>query len=429
MNRYQSLERGALRAERDALAAKIEQYRGENHKLIMARGKPGAEQLDISLPMMDVLNASCDLRAEDGVDCRNYGELTGIVDAKKLFGAFMGVGLDEIFIAGSSSLIFMSNILSCSMLRGVRNSPQPWVRYPKIKFICPVPGYDRHFKMCEYFGIEMINVPLYETGPDMDLVEKLVAEDETIKGMWCVPKYANPTGTSYSDEVVDRLARMKTAAPDFRIFWDNAYAVHYVYREVELKNLLDACKAAGNPDRAYMFGSTSKITFPGAGVCFFVASKENIDFAARELGELGAGWDKLNMLRHVRFLRDMDNIKAIMDRHAEIIRRRFDIVIGHIEKELVPCGAGEYIRPNGGYFVTYRSEPGCARRIVALCGEIGVVLTSAGATHPYGKDPEDAYIRLAPTSTSAADLEKAMEIFCIVSRFVTAERLLSAPGA
>ena len=424
MKNYRVLDRDSLHAERKNLSSAIGRYADEKHKLIMARGKPSAEQLDISLPMLDVLNSSSDLRAEGGVDCRNYGEPTGILDAKKLFGAFMGVGTDEIFIGGSSSLVFMSNILSCCMLRGVRGSREPWVRVPGVKFVCPVPGYDRHFKMCEHFGIGMINVALDEKGPDMDEVERLVRDDESVKGIWCVPKYANPTGTSYADEVVERLANMRAAAADFRIFWDNAYAVHHVYREVELANLLDACKRAGNPDRVYMFGSTSKITFPGAGVCCFAASKENIDFVAKELGEEGAGWDKLNMLRHVRFLKNMDNVKKIMDRHAAIIRGRFDIVIGELEKELLPRGVGRYLRPDGGYFVTYRSEPGCAKRIVELCGEVGVVLTSAGATHPYGKDPDDTYIRLAPTSTSAADLEKAMEIFCVVARFVTAEKIL-----
>lgn len=411
--------------EYEALCRMVEQCKSEKNNIIMARGKPGDAQLQISLPMLDVLNSHSNLFAENGVDCRNYGEPTGIIDAKKLFAEYMGVKTSEIYIGGSSSLIFMSYLLLCSMLRGVLHSKKPWAKYSNIKFICPVPGYDRHFNMCEYLGIKMITVPLRDDGPDMDMVEQLVKDDETIKGMWCVPKYSNPTGTSYSDEVVRRLAGMETAAKDFRIFWDNAYAVHYVYKKVKLLNLLNECKAKGNPDRAYMFGSTSKITLPGAGVCFFGASEANIEYVVNELACLGAGWNKMNMLRHVRFLKDMSTIESIMDRHANIVRPHFDIVIKTFETELVARGVGSYVKPDGGYFVTYQSEHWCAKEIVALCKDLGVIVTSAGATHPYGFDPDDSYIRIAPTSISCADLQKAIDIFCLAARYVTARKLLN----
>lgn len=424
MENYNMLTREELTDEHNTLCHIIDKYRDEQNSLIMARGKPGNEQLNIALPMLDVINSKSDLFAENGVDCRNYGEPTGIIDAKKLFAEYMEISTSEIYIGGSSSLIFMSNLLLCSMLRGVLHSKQPWIKYPHLKFICPVPGYDRHFKMCEYLGIEMISVPLYEDGPDMDMVEQLVSRDDTIKGIWCVPKYSNPTGTSYSDDTVRRLAGMKTAATDFRIFWDNAYAVHYIYKKVKVLNLLNECKIHGNPDRAYMFGSTSKITLPGAGVCFFGASAENIKYIVSELSYLGAGWDKMNMLRHTRFLKNIETIESIMDKHADIIRPHFDIVIKSLEVELSGRGVGSYIKPDGGYFVTYKSKRGCAKEIVSLCADLGVQLTSAGATHPYGKDPDDSFIRIAPTSISCRDLQKAMDIFCIAARYVTVKNLL-----
>ena len=302
--KYSQMDREALLCEKSKLTAKYEDYKSKGLKLNMARGKPGAEQLAISMPMLDVLNSSSDCRADDGTDCRNYGELSGISDAKKLFSEYMGVAADEIIVVGSTSLTFMYDCLARAMLTGVVGSEKPWGKYEKIKFICPVPGYDRHFSICEFLGIEMINVPLTEWGPDMDMIEKLVASDETIKGMWCVPKYTNPLGGVYSDEAVRRIASMKTKAGDFRVFWDNAYAVHKVYKDVPLLNLLDECKKAGNPDRAYMFGSTSKITFPGAGVGFFAASKANIAFTLKQMGSQAIGYDKMNMLRHVRFFKD-----------------------------------------------------------------------------------------------------------------------------
>lgn len=411
-----------LSAELEELQQVFDGFKIKGLKLNMSRGKPGAEQLAISMPMLDVLNSSSDCRAEDGTDCRNYGEIAGIIDAKRLFAEYMGVAVDEIFVGGSSSLTIMYDTMVRALLKGVVDSDKRWGEYEKIKFLCPVPGYDRHFTICEFLGIEMINVPLYEDGPDMTMVEELTV-DETVKGIWCVPKYTNPMGSVYSDESIRRLAAMP-AAKDFRIFWDNAYAVHYVYNDIPMLNLLDECKKAGNPNRAFMFGSTSKITFPGAGVSFFAASKANIDNAARQLSVQTISCDKINMLRHARYFKNMDVIRAIMDKHAVILRDRFDAVLMALETELAPRGAATYVKPQGGYFISCKVENGCAKRVVALCKEAGVVLTEAGATHPYGKDPEDAYIRIAPSYPAPAELDMAMEVFCAAARLAVVEKML-----
>lgn len=422
MKRYQDMTKEELGAERESLQRLYDGCKARGLKLNMARGKPGAEQLAISMPMLDLLGSSSSCLAADGVDCRNYGELSGIVDAKKLFAEYMGVAEDEIFIGGSSSLALMYDAIARAVLKGVVDSRRPWGECGTIKFICPVPGYDRHFSICEFFGIEMVSVPLYDDGPDMEMVEEL-ARDESVKGMWCVPKYTNPMGSVYSDECVKRLAAMGAAA-DFRIFWDNAYARHHVYRDVPLLNLLDECKKAGNPNRAFMFGSTSKITFPGAGVSFFAMSKQNMAFAVKQLGVQSISFDKLNMLRHVMWFKDLARIDTVMDKHAAILRQRFDAVTAKLDAELCPRGVGGYSSPLGGYFVAYRAESGCAKRTVALCKEAGVVLTEAGATHPYGRDPEDSYIRIAPSYPSPQELTTAMEIFCAAARLATAVHLL-----
>lgn len=423
LKHYQRMSGEELAAELDILRKEFDGFKEKGLKLNMARGKPGAEQLSLSMPMLDTLSSSSDCAASDGADCRNYGEITGIVDAKKLFGDYMGVAEDEILIGGSSSLTMMFDTMARAMFKGVVDSAKPWGASGKVKFLCPVPGYDRHFTICEYHGIEMINVPLDAYGPDMDMVEELV-RDETVKGMWCVPKYTNPMGSVYSDEAVHRLAAMNTGANDFRIFWDNAYAVHYVYNDIPLLNLLDECKKAGNPNRAFMFGSTSKITFPGAGVSFFAASKENLDFTVKQIGAQTISADKMNMLRHTRYFKNMDGVRAMMDKHAAILRDRFDAVLTALDSELAPRGAGSYVRPEGGYFVAYKAVKGCAKRTVALCKEAGVILTDAGATHPYGKDPDDSYIRLAPSYPSPAELTSAMEVFCVAARLAAAEKLL-----
>ncbi len=424
MTAYTQMNREELLAEKVQLEAAFAEYKAKGLKLNMARGKPGADQLALAKPMLDVLNSESSLVTESGVDCGNYGELAGIPEARKLFGEYMGVTPEETIVVGSSSLTFMYDCMARAMLKGVLGSEKPWGKYDKVKFLCPVPGYDRHFTICEFLGIEMINIPLTEWGPDMDLVEKLVAEDETIKGMWCVPKYTNPLGGTYSDEAVKRLAALKPAAKDFRIFWDNAYNVHYIYNDTKLLNILDECKKAGNPNMVYMFGSTSKITLPGAGVGFIGASKENIDFILGQLNAQAISWDKVNMLRHVRFFKDAQGIMDMMKKHADILAPKFDAVLNALDAELGEREVGTWVKPEGGYFVTYIAPNGCAKRIVALCKEAGVTLTNAGATHPYGKDPDDSYIRIAPSFPSPAELALAMEIFCISARLAAVEKLL-----
>ena len=425
MKNLLSMSRSELAAEKEELEKKFSELKGRGLSLNMARGKPGAGQLELSLPMLDTLNSKSDCHDASGLDCRNYGELRGIPEARKLFAEYMGVTPEETIVVGSASLTFMYDCMARAMLLGVPGGSKPWCKYDKVKFLCPVPGYDRHFTICESLGIEMINIPLTEWGPDMDLVEKLVSEDETVKGIWCVPKYTNPLGGSYSDEAVRRLAALKPAAKDFRIFWDNAYAAHYVYKDTPVLNILEECKKAGNADMVYMFGSTSKITFPGAGVAFFAASKANVDFTTKQLDAQAISWDKLNMLRHVRYFKNVDGIKAQMDKHAAILRPKFDAVLEALESELGGAGAGSWVKPKGGYFVTYMAMPGCAKRIVQLCKEVGVVLTDAGATHPYHKDPEDSCIRLAPSFPAPAELAQAMEVFCIAAKLAATERLLA----
>ena len=413
-----------LIAEKAQLEKAYAEYKAKGLKLNMARGKPGAEQIALSKPMLDILNSESSLVTESGVDCGNYGELAGIPEARALFGEYMGVTAEETIVVGSSSLTFMYDCMARAMLKGVLGSEKPWGKYDKVKFLCPVPGYDRHFTICEFLGIEMINIPLTEWGPDMDLVEKLVAEDETVKGIWCVPKFTNPLGGTYSDEAVKRLAALKPAAKDFRIFWDNAYNVHYIYNNTKLLNILDECKKAGNPNMVYMFGSTSKITLPGAGVAFIAASKENIDFTLKQLNAQALSWDKVNMLRHVRFFKNAQGIMDMMKKHAEILAPKFDAVLNALETELGGRGTGTWVKPEGGYFVTFIAESGCAKRIVALCKDAGVTMTNAGATHPYGKDPDDSYIRIAPSFPTPAELSLAMEIFCVSARLATVEKLI-----
>jgi len=424
MKPYSEMPREELSGERDALTSAFKTHKAKKLSLNMTRGKPGKEQLDLSMPMLDVLSSSSGVYAEGNVDCRNYGELTGIIEAKRLFADYVNVSTDEIIVAGSTSLTFMYDCIARAMLAGVLGSERPWVKEERVKFLCPVPGYDRHFAICQFLGIEMINIPTSPEGPDMDMIEKLTAADPLIKGMWCVPKFSNPLGITYSDKIIRRLAALKPAAKDFRIFCDNAYAMHLVYRDVPLLNLLSACKEAGNPNLVYLFGSTNKITFPGAGVAFLAASKENVAFIEKQLSMQAIGWDKLNMLRHVRFLKDANGIKAQMRKHAEILRPKFDAVIKKLESELFGRGAGEWVKPDGGYFITFIAEGGCAKRIIELCKEAGVTMTNAGATHPYGNDPEDRYIRIAPSFPSLPELEKAMDVFCAAAKLATVERLI-----
>ena len=404
-----------------------EAYKAKGMKLDMSRGKPGADQLDIAMPMFDVFTNSASMIADDGTDCRNYGMLTGIPDAKKLFGELLGVGTDEIIIGGNSSLSLMYDTVARAVTHGVYGSEKPWGKCDKVKFLCPAPGYDRHFAICETFGIEMITVPMKNDGPDMDMVEKLVAEDEAIKGIWCVPLYSNPDGIVYSDETVRRFANLSPKAKDFRIFWDNAYCVHYLKDAPDrILNILDECKKTGKEDMVFIFASTSKISFPGAGVAVMAGSVNNMKQVAGLMGIQCISYDKINQLRHVKYFKDMDGIMAHMAKHKAILAPKFNMVLDMLDKEIGELGILEWNKPNGGYFVSVNTLDGCAKRTVQLCKEAGVVLTGAGATFPYGKDPADKNIRIAPTYPPVSELEQAMNIFCISLKLASAEKLLEA---
>ena len=394
--------------------------------LDMSRGKPCREQLDLSMGMMDTLNSEADLSCADGTDCRNYGVLTGIDEAKVLIGDMMENNPDNIIIFGNSSLNVMYDTIARAMTHGIMGNT-PWSKLDKVKFLCPVPGYDRHFAITEYFGFEMIPVPLDENGPDMDMVEKLVSEDEAIKGIWSIPKYSNPTGYSYSDETVRRFARLKPAAADFRIFWDNAYGIHHLYDDKQdyLIEILAECKRAGNPDLVYKFASTSKITFPGSGIAAIATSLNNLEDIMNQMKIQTIGHDKVNQLRHVRFFKDIHGMTEHMRKHADIIRPKFEAVERIFETELGGLGIGTWTEPNGGYFISFDSMDGCAKEIVAMAKKAGVVLTGAGATWPYGKDPHDSNIRIAPTYPTLEDLQLAAKLFALCVKLVSAKKLYS----
>lgn len=425
MQPYAEMSNEELQALRKQLSAQYKDYQGKDLRLDMSRGKPSVEQLDLSMGMMDVLSSNDDLTCEDGTDCRNYGVLTGIKEAKELIGDMMEVAPDNIIIYGNSSLNVMFDTVSRSMTHGVMGST-PWCKLDKVKFLCPVPGYDRHFAITEYFGIEMIPVPLLGNGPDMDLVEKMVAEDETIKGIWCVPKYSNPTGNSYSDDTVRRMARLKPAAPDFRIYWDNAYGLHHLYDHDQdhLIEILAECKRAGNPDMVYKFSSTSKISFPGSGIAAIAASRNNLEDIEKQLKFQTIGHDKVNQLRHVRFFKDIHGMVEHMRLHADVMRPKFEAVIRILEQELGGLNIGRWTEPKGGYFISFDSLDGCAKAIVARCKKAGLVMTGAGATYPYGKDPHDSNIRIAPSYPPLSDLELAMELFSLCVKIVSIDKIL-----
>lgn len=419
------MNKAELESFRKEASAKYEDYKAQGLKLDMSRGKPGADQLDITMDMLDIVNSKSDLRCEDGTDVRNYGTLTGIIEAKKLFAEVLEVSTDEIIVGGNSSLALMYDAVSRGITHGVYGSEKPWGKYDKIKFLCPAPGYDRHFGICECFGIEMITVPMLPTGPDMDMVEKLVSEDETIKGIWCVPMYSNPDGITYSDETVKRFANLSPKAKDFRIFWDNAYCVHHLSDAPDkLLNIFDEAKKVGKEDMIFEFASTSKISFPGAGVAVMAASKNNIDQITKILGMQCISYDKINQLRHVRYFKNLDGIKAKMEQHKEIIAPKFEIVLNTLEKELGELGVLDWHSPKGGYFISVYTLNGCAKKVVSYCKEAGVVLTGAGATYPYKNDPEDRNIRIAPTYPSREELQKAIDIFCTAVKLASAEKLL-----
>ena len=426
---YQTMNDAGLAAAIDDLEARVAEVKARELKLDMARGKPSPEQVAISRPMLDLLSADSDL-TDGGVDCSNYGCFEGIPSARALAGEFLGVDPSQTLVLGSSSLLIEHDSVAMCWLKGTCGHA-PWSEFSaahdgaRVKFLCPAPGYDRHFGITEDLGIENVPVRMTENGPDMDEVERLVSADEGIKGIWCVPKYSNPTGDTYSDETVRRLASMKTAAPDFRIFWDNAYCVHDLYDEGdELLNVFDAAREAGNEDRVIAFASTSKITFPGAGVGFVAASPVVIKEIAHHLQAGLISADKLNQLRHVRFLPDLDAVRAHMRRHAEFMRPRFECVDAKLHEGLDGTGCATWTHPRGGYFVSFDGPEGSAKRVGALCREMGVTLTPAGATWPYGEDPHDTNIRIAPSYPSVEDLSSALEVLVLAVKLVSAQLAL-----
>lgn len=422
---YTQMNKEQLVAEKEALLKQYEEFKAKGLKLDMSRGKPAPEQLDLSIDML-LHCLDGDYKSSNGIDCRNYGILDGIPEAKKLFQEMLSISEDEIIVGGNSSLQLMYDTIIRALHFGVYGGDKPWGKCDKVKFLCPVPGYDRHFAICESLGIEMIPVEYKTDGPDMDVVEKLVSEDEEIKGIWCVPMYSNPTGITYSDEVVRRFANLKPAAKDFRIFWDNAYCVHHLSDDHDtLLNIIEECKKAGNPDMVFQFTSTSKISFPGGGLAVITASKNNIDYIKNQMTVQTIGFDKLNQLRHCKYFKNFNGIKEHMKKHAAIIQPKFSVVLYMLNKEISPLGIGSWVSPKGGYFISFNAMEGCAKRIVALAKEAGVIMTGAGATYPYGKDPKDSNIRIAPTFPSVHELRQAMEIFCVCVKLASVEKLLS----
>ncbi len=427
MKAYKEMTKEELEKEVVALKAQYKKYQEMDLHLNMARGKPCKEQLDLSMGMMDVLNSNEDLTCEDGTDCRNYGVLTGIEEAKVLIGDMMENNPDNIIIFGNSSLNVMYDTIARAYTHGIMGNT-PWCKLDKVKWLCPVPGYDRHFGITEHFGMEMIPIPMNENGPDMDLVEKYVSEDPTVKGIWCVPKYSNPTGISYSDEVVCKFARLKPAAADFRIFWDNAYGIHHLYEDADrqdyLVEILAECKKAGNPDMVYKFASTSKITFPGSGLAAMATSLNNLEDITKTMTHQTIGHDKVNQLRHVRFFGDIHGMTEHMKKHAEIIRPKFEAVEEILDTELSGLGIAKWTIPNGGYFISFDALDGCAKKIVEKAKKAGVLMTDAGATWPYHNDPKDTNIRVAPTYPPLEDLKTAATLFALCVKLVSAKKIL-----
>ena len=427
MKPYAQMTKEELQAELEIVRQDYRRYQNMDLNLDMSRGKPCRDQLDLSMGLMDALNSDEDLSCEDGTDCRNYGVLDGIHEAKVLIGDMMENNPDNIIIYGNSSLNVMYDTVSRAMTHGIMGNT-PWCKLDRVKFLCPVPGYDRHFAITEYFGIEMIPVPMTPTGPDMDMVEKLVAEDESIKGIWCVPKYSNPQGYSYSDETVRRFARLEPAALDFRIFWDNAYGMHHLYDidQDYLIEILAECKRAGNPDLVYKFSSTSKITFPGSGIAALATSLNNMEDIKQQLKIQTIGHDKVNQLRHVRFFEDIHGMVEHMKKHADILRPKFEMVENILEENLGGLEIGSWTKPKGGYFLSFDSMPGCAKKIVDKAKKAGVKMTGAGATWPYGKDPFDSNIRIAPSYPRLEELKLATELFTVCVKHTTLKKMLSA---
>ena len=422
---YNDMSKEELLALKESLNKEYAEAKAKGLSLDMSRGKPAAKQLDISLGLLDTINSSSDLKSEDGTDCRNYGVLDGIPEAKKLMADMMGTTPDHVIVYGNASLNIMYDQISRAYTHGILGNT-PWCKLDKVKFLCPVPGYDRHFAITERFGIEMINIPMSESGPDMGMVEEYVSKDASVKGIWCVPKYSNPQGYTYSEETVKRMAALKPAAEDFRIFWDNAYVIHDLYddNKDEIADIISECEKAGNPDMVFEFASTSKVSFPGSGIAALATSANNIADIKKQLTIQTIGHDKLNQLRHVRFFKDINGLKEHMRKHAEFIRPKFEAVESVLEEELGGLGIGSWTEPKGGYFISFDAMDGCAKAIVAKCKEAGVKLTGAGATFPYGKDPKDSNIRIAPSFPTPDEMKQAADLFVLCVKLVSVEKLL-----
>lgn len=422
---YNDMSKEELLALRESLNKEYAEAKAKGLALDMSRGKPSAKQLDVSLGLLDTINSSSDLKTLDGTDCRNYGVLDGIPEAKKLMADMMGTTPDHVIVYGNASLNIMFDQISRAYTHGILGNT-PWCKLDKVKFLCPVPGYDRHFAITERFGIEMINIPMSESGPDMGMVEEYVSNDASVKGIWCVPKYSNPQGYTYSEETVKRMAALKPAAEDFRIFWDNAYVIHDLYddNKDEIADIISECEKAGNPDMVFEFASTSKVSFPGSGIAALATSANNIADIKKQLTIQTIGHDKLNQLRHVRFFKDINGLKEHMRKHAEFIRPKFEAVESVLEEELSGLGIGSWTEPKGGYFISFDAMDGCAKAIVAKCKEAGVKLTGAGATFPYGKDPKDSNIRIAPSFPTPEEMKQAADLFVLCVKLVSVEKLL-----
>lgn len=422
---YNDMSKEELLALKESLNKEYVEAKAKGLALDMSRGKPSAKQLDVSLGLLDTINSSSDLKALDGTDCRNYGVLDGIPEAKKLMADMMGTTPDHVIVYGNASLNIMYDQISRAYTHGILGNT-PWCKLDKVKFLCPVPGYDRHFAITERFGIEMINISMSESGPDMGMVEEYVSKDTSVKGIWCVPKYSNPQGYTYSEETVKRMAALKPAAEDFRIFWDNAYVIHDLYddNKDEIADIISECEKAGNPDMVFEFASTSKVSFPGSGIAALATSANNIADIKKQLTIQTIGHDKLNQLRHVRFFKDINGLKEHMRKHAEFMRPKFEAVESVLEEELGGLGIGSWTEPKGGYFISFEAMDGCAKAIVAKCKEAGVKLTGAGATFPYGKDPKDSNIRIAPSFPTPEEMKQAADLFVLCVKLVSVEKLL-----
>lgn len=426
MTSYQEMSKEQLLQEKTALEAEYAKIKEMGLSLDMSRGKPAAEQLDLSMGILDTVDAKSVVKSENGTDLRNYGVLDGIPEVKKLIGDMVGAKPENVIVYGNSSLNIMYDQIARAEIFGICGNT-PWCKLDKVKFLCPVPGYDRHFAITEHFGIEMINIPMSESGPDMDMVEQYVNNDETVKGIWCVPKYSNPQGFTYSDETVKRFANLKPAAKDFRIFWDNAYVIHHLYddKQDEILDIISECEKAGNPDMVFEFASTSKVSFPGSGIAALASSEANLADIKKSLTIQTIGYDKLNQLRHVRYFKDINGLKEHMRKHAEQMRPKFEAVLEVLNTELGGLGIGSWYAPRGGYFISFDAMEGCAKEIVAKCKEAGVKLTNAGATFPYGKDPKDSNIRIAPSFPTPEEMAQAADLFVLCVKLVSVEKLLA----